>query len=284
MGTLSAEQRTEGERKPWKREQLELGLGASPEPSGAVPPARGARKSTGSPVATPAKKRSEAARGHPSASGLLLGLSGAEGRKGTPRGGSLTPWRIVVEPHADDAFLSLGGHLDAWRKAGDATIIVTVFSGTRKRSRDAQDYARAVDAAWYGLGLIEGLAGEAEIKERWKDWVARIQAWRNRGLVTIYLPLAIRHPEHKMVRNAIAYTRGESKSVVQFYLDQPYAATQSNGPEVVGLLEGKIIASYLKPHAKKYRHFTLFKDQAKFFHFNPPAKLVGNIELIVRAP
>jgi hypothetical protein len=68
---------------------------------------------------------------------------------------------------------------------------------------------------------------------------------------------------------------------VQYYLDQPYAIIQKNGELVTDLLAGREVVSYRKPGIRKYRHIPLFKDQAKFYHYNPPEKLVQTCELIV---
>ncbi len=42
-----------------------------------------------------------------------------------------------------------------------------------------------------------------------------------------------------------------------------------------------LVRSFLQPHARKYRHIPLFKDQSKFFHFNPAEKLKGNVEMLL---
>jgi hypothetical protein len=183
----------------------------------------------------------------------------------------------IVEPHADDAFLSLGGHIEAWRGHLDVRI-VTVYSGTRRRARDAEAYAHAVGAQWLGLGAIEKQGkGAAALR-------AAAKLLSDGGIVIV--PLGIRHPEHKEVRDAAEALLAADESLFcpQYYLDQPYAATQSNGLEVNQRLARASVVSYLRPRAKKYRHIKLFKDQAKFFHFNPAEKLQYNIELIVEIP
>jgi hypothetical protein len=96
--------------------------------------------------------------------------------------------------------------------------------------------------------------------------------------VKVVGPLGIKHPDHQAVASLL---RDLSSGKRLVYVDQPYAATQANDGEVNALLRGSRVVSYLKPHLRKYRHTPLFKDQAKFFYFNPPTKLAGNIELIV---
>lgn len=171
---------------------------------------------------------------------------------------------LVVEPHADDAFLSVGQHIEEWVKAGVAVTILTVFSGTRKRAEDAQKYAQAVGASWVGLGFVEGepTRGHPTIPFH----------------TQIVLPLGLTHPEHVAVRKAL------EEPGAWYYLDQPYAITQKNGELVTELMVGRPVVSYRKPGARKYRHIPLFKDQAKFYHYNPPEKLIQTCELIVGQP
>lgn len=172
---------------------------------------------------------------------------------------------IVIEPHADDAFLSLGGHIEEWTKAKRDVLIITVFSGTRKRSADAAAYAAAAGARWEGWGYVEG--------EPLPGTLPPLP-----GTSQVILPLALTHPEHRTVREAL------ERPGVWYYLDQPYAITQKNGPLITDLLRGKSVVSYRKPGVRKYRHCPLFKDQAKFYHYNPPEKLIQTCELIVENP
>ena len=173
-----------------------------------------------------------------------------------------SPDFVVVEPHADDAFLSVGAHIEEWTKAGKRVLIVTVFSGTRKRGSDARAYASATHADWEGWGYVEG--------EPLPSCLPTLPAQAR-----VVLPLGIAPPEHMTVRDAFA---GPG---VWYYLDQPYAIVQKNGPRVTDLLEGRPVVSYRKPGVRKYRHIPLFKDQAKFYHYNPAEKLIQTCELIV---
>lgn len=179
----------------------------------------------------------------------------------------------VVEPHADDAFLSLGGHIERWAKMGDEVVIVTVFSGTRKRAKDAAAYADAVRARWVGLGATEG----EDVTQRIYDWVT------SEGEHKYILPIAVAHSEHKEVRWAFEGSMTEySRSIVRYYLDQPYASKTTNADAVTEACMGMRLKSWLKPHARKYRHIPLFKDQAKFFHFNPAETLKHTVEMILK--
>lgn len=190
---------------------------------------------------------------------------------------------IVIEPHADDAFLSLGGHIEMWTKKtpGARVTIVTVYSGTRKRERDAAAYAEAVGAAWLGLG-----AEEPDVDGR--KAMRALAAWRydpppKGDTLDVYIPLAFANPEHAHVRTAVEGRLADlGLPPPLYYLDQPYASVQANGDDAQGTLFDTVVVSYLRPPARKYRHIPLFKDQAKFFHFNPAGKLQHNIELIVK--
>ncbi len=179
---------------------------------------------------------------------------------------------IVVEPHADDAFLSMGQHIEERTKANKLTTILTIFSGTRKRARDAEDYAKAVGAIWLGTGLVEAQPLD---EDRVMAQVTPLAL--DEGSLFV-VPLGLTHPEHIAVRDMFLR---KTTNCCAFYLDQPYAITQKNGALTTELMKGKRVLSYRHPGVRKYRHIPLFKDQAKFYHYNPAAKLVQTSELIV---
>lgn len=189
---------------------------------------------------------------------------------------------LVVEPHADDAFLSLGGHIEKWIKGGDEVTIATIYSGTRKRSRDALSYAEAVGAFWVGMEAVEG-------KTKLEDPIACSNACKALRCMllsstvepdVILLPVGIAHPEHVFVRNCME--GGWFDGQFHYYFDQPYSMVSTNREELLAKVRGARIESYLKPHLRKYRHIPLFRDQAKFFHFNPAESLVKTFEMTVR--
>jgi hypothetical protein len=176
---------------------------------------------------------------------------------------------VVVEPHADDAFLSMGQHIEDRVKAGKRTIIWTVFSATRKRAHDALAYAEAVGSEWMGTGAVEG-------QPLLDDHFPSAEFF---GKALIVVPLGIQHPEHVQVR--MACEKRYPPNQIAFYMDQPYAITQKHGEVVSELLRGKKVLSYRKPGIRKYRHIPLFSDQAKFYHYNPAEKLIQTCELVV---
>ena len=186
------------------------------------------------------------------------------------------PVKIIIEPHADDCMLSLGQHLEDWIKEGYRCIIVTVFSGTRKRAVDAQKYAEAVGAEWIGWEYVEGQEipwGHLRTKLQQLD--EHLQSFGFNS-INVYVPLSITHPEHKRVRDELElFSTG-------LYVDQPYAIIQKNSTVVTDLLRGTTVISYCHPGKRKYRHIPLFKDQSKFFYFNNEEKLLQTFEMIVR--
>lgn len=180
----------------------------------------------------------------------------------------------VIEPHADDAFLSVGGHIASWVKKGEAVTIVTVFSGTRKRGTDAALYAKTVGAQWVGLGFSENETRNAEFT------IPHTLPCQSGDFILV--PLGIGgHPEHYAVRDAVLEAYPAALVRVHFYVDQPYGSKIKNAEELRLATAGKTIASILKPGKAKWRHIPLFKDQAKFFFYNGIESLSNCFELIV---
>jgi len=182
--------------------------------------------------------------------------------------------QIVCETHADDAFLSMGQHLEDWHKQRIPTAIVTVFSGTRKRAVDAQKYADAVGAKWEGWGFVEGEPLPNDLSMYLQN--SKISLFPFSESVEWYINLALTHPEHKRVRELL------EPAAAGMYVDQPYAITQKNAPIVTELMKGRTVLSYKHPGKRKYRHIPLFKDQSKFFYFNNEEKLLQTFEMIVQ--
>jgi len=160
---------------------------------------------------------------------------------------------IVIEPHADDAYLSLDAHIRMWGKEGASVIIVTVEDDSR-RNTEAASYASSVGAEWapYASHFLFSLK-------------------KNNQLI---LPLGIQHPYHKLVREEF------DRIGAWYYMDQPYARIQKNSEEVTQLLSSLRCISYLQPGIRKCKGFEVFKSQAKFFHYNPMARLIGSPEML----
>jgi LmbE family N-acetylglucosaminyl deacetylase len=180
---------------------------------------------------------------------------------------------IVIETHADDAYLSLGAVLRDRRSTGEDVLLVTVYSGTRKRELDAMRYAHALGADWLGCGLVENDGG-AGLGSR--ELPADIAAFLREsfGEEAVW-PLGVGHPEHRGVASA-------APDAAARYLDQPYARRGRWRDEVSVLLRGRAVQDFRVTHATDYRHHALFKDQARFMYYNPPAALAGNAQVVVR--
>jgi len=172
---------------------------------------------------------------------------------------------MVIEPHADDAFLSLGGHIKRWIKWGDEVEIVTVY-GTPKRAAEAEAYAHSVGAShsWMGYeecGSMDGTPAIIASIPAKKDWA-------------IICPLGLRHAEHYAVTEACDYLRGESEIYdnppLFYYVDQPYAMQLKNQDELQEKSFGKKVISMYKPGGRKYDKKTvdIFKTQSLFFFYN----------------
>jgi hypothetical protein len=179
---------------------------------------------------------------------------------------------LVVEPHADDALLSLGGSLELWRKEGKRTGVLTVYSSTRRRGLEAFRYARAIGAEHFEGGYTEDEGGleerDVEIPELDLEEISEL------GWDEAIWPLSICHPEHRAV--AINAPAGSL-----LYVDQPYETIQKNGPELRRRIVGRRVEWWLRPHKRKWRHIPIFKDQARFFYFNNAEKLSRSVEVVV---
>jgi len=153
-------------------------------------------------------------------------------------------------------------------------LIVTVYSNTRKRALDAQNYARTVNASWFGLGFDEDHREKLNAKAFWKkmDEAKKIHKFKIRDII---FPLGLQNPDHYHVADFAAQAHSR-------YLDSPYHAKQKNYEEVNEKMAGRKVVSFMKPHARKWRHIPLFKDQSKFFFYNTKEGLQQCIELILK--
>lgn len=179
---------------------------------------------------------------------------------------------VIVEPHVDDAFLSLGWHLEKLLEGHEKTII-TVYSDP-KRDKEAEEYAKSVGATSISLGLQESAMDSKgpikiipELKELLKDYLV--------DSTQIIGPLGLQHPDH--IKVAIT-CRGFG---CQRYLDTPYLTKLKLASSLQEKCDGCEIVSIAFPSKTKWRKKTIFKSQAKFFHFNPLEDFAPP-ELIIR--
>lgn len=189
---------------------------------------------------------------------------------------------VLVEPHADDIYLSCHQHAVDWVKEGKVVVIVTVFSGTRKRARDGTSYADAIGATWIGLGFDE--FAEPDIRNAYLNTPfdclpGNLSLIYEASEVQVVSPLGIQNPDHQAVREWLK----ASNDQLRYYAEIPYYTKLKNQEEVNGLIVGKVIDSIKKPKHTKAdeKYWKCFKDQAKFFHFNPPESYKDIPELLV---
>lgn len=170
----------------------------------------------------------------------------------------------VIEPHADDAFLSLGGHIKRWIEVHKRPVTICTIFSTEKRAREGREYADSIGAEYLWLGAIESGNMDTEVSMSSFQMPTIPNSWDE----IVCVPLGLRHQEHYVVRRAadILY-KGRQ---VWYYVDQPYALQQKNQDELWRESRGKTVVSIRKPRATKYNEKTIkiFKSQSKFFYFN----------------
>lgn len=191
------------------------------------------------------------------------------------------PGRIlVVEPHSDDAWLSLGGHIEQWVKEKRRVHIVTVYGEPEPhgaRWMEAAKYARTVGAEWTGLGYWEsniGIGGKGSLVIMQPDQWDLVEDMVTRSHWQAVFPLGLRHPEH------LAVAKHADRFGAWRYLEQPYAAKCLNSAEVTDRLQGRCVVSYLRPKKSKLRHADLFATQRRFW-FQEADNMINAPEIIV---
>ena len=177
--------------------------------------------------------------------------------------------RVVVEPHADDAYLSLHNHIKTWISEGDKVVILTVCSGTRKRKADAQAYADSVKATSIGLGFEEGFSGPLLIKQA-------LPVMFEPEEVHWYIPLGLQNPDHIAVRNACDLQLDTLEYFVSYYAEIPYYTKKKNRQDFLNGVQNMSMNSIEALSGRKAdeKYWRCFKDQSKFFYFNKPEDFV----------
>lgn len=183
---------------------------------------------------------------------------------------------LIVEPHCDDAFLSLGWHIKKLWKDHDITIL-TVY-GDKKRDAEAVEYARSVGAKSVCLSLPENKM-LSEAKTKLIGPLTGILKVYAKDFILVY-PIGIQHPDHR----SVAYTcfKSETRRSKLVYLDCPYASKIKNTEEINQLTEGLPLYSIATPHSSKWNSIPVFKSQAKFFHFNDSLRTSKIPEIILQ--
>lgn len=179
----------------------------------------------------------------------------------------------VIEPHVDDAFLSLHAHIQNWVASGETVGIYTVFSNAR-RQMEGEQYASKVKAQYASLGCEEGMNGlEGATK------VIPLSKWDTpfRKRDQLVFPIGLQHPDHKTIGDM-------APKGCWRYLDVPYVAKQKLGEYVNRSIEGMTIVSIRFASKRKWRHIEIFKSQAKFYYYNPPETMSKIPEIVLENP
>jgi len=169
---------------------------------------------------------------------------------------------LIVEPHADDAYLSLHEHILRWRLGGYAITILTVQSAVENRAEEAKAYAGAVGVEWAGLGYDYGaLPDEIDLSPY--------------DPTLIVGPFGIQHPDHIRIREILHPDL--------LYFDIPYYRKQKNQAALNEQFTNLELHSLYTPSPSKRhkKYWGCFTSQNKFFYFNPPRELARIPEILV---
>jgi len=182
---------------------------------------------------------------------------------------------FVIEPHSDDAFLSLGWSMRTWVRQGRRVEILTVHSVEEDRRTEAKAFADAIGAGWRGLDVpcatvaditagkpLDPLPDPLLPDDALDPAACRI--W----------PLGLLHVEHQ----AVAARAGSDLR----YVDIPYMLDVDHQDEVASRLTGRTIAWWLRPPPEKWDDSALFPSQALLFKYYPIPGLVCVPEIVVR--
>lgn len=168
----------------------------------------------------------------------------------------------IIEPHPDDAYLSLGWHIEKlWKEK--KIVIHTVYSD-EKRTKEAEAYAAAVGATSNVIGLEESKMLSDYRKVEIPELVTLLKSLKNE---TVIAPLGIQHPDHLNVARICKDNRyGYS---LQLYVDTPYQCKQKNLDSLAERVSGRSLRSICFPPKAKWKHNSIYKSQGMFFHYNP---------------
>lgn len=184
--------------------------------------------------------------------------------------------RWVIEPHADDAFLSLHQHMTkVWT---EPVCIVTVYCDNR-RAKESAKYAEAIGVEHLPLYCVEG----GSMKDNAGELTPLRKAIDNRTIDpakgTIVAPIGIQHPEHIAVARLVRQWLPISH---ERYLEIPYYTKQKLSQEMQSKVEHKQVVSMVWASNRKWKYIDIFKSQSKFFYFNPPGTL-PRLEIVLRS-
>ena len=134
----------------------------------------------------------------------------------------------------------------------------------------------AIGADWLGLGLVEAgtsnVEGVAALPGGVRDDLVALLGSNG---VTMLGPLGLGHPEHRAVAETLP-------PEARRYVDLPIASRRRVQPELLAKTEGRRVVAIRVASARDFGEHGLFKDQARFMCFNPPAKLSRLPQVILR--
>lgn len=184
----------------------------------------------------------------------------------------------LVEPHADDVFLSLHAHITGPWKSRPLTIVTVYAEPDRKK--EAEEYASSVGCHHVCLSLPE-VGGITNQTERycppWEEWGSYGMPEVRRGDVLVF-PVGLQHPDHLALAGIVPDIVG---CTIWRYLDCPYYAKLKLREEVATKCSSLTVLSLMWARKDKWKKVQIFKSQGKYFYYNPPESL-PLMELVLR--
>jgi LmbE family N-acetylglucosaminyl deacetylase len=175
----------------------------------------------------------------------------------------------IIEPHPDDAFMSLHAHITTLWKNHPKTIVTV--TGVEERTKEATSYARAVGCNHASLGFPDS------------DWleVDNIPPFGSWGIRPgpedlLVFPLGIRHPDHRRV----AEVSMQFANKALHYLDAYYVQGEMNEELCTKLLNRRVVSALWAGESKRY-YLSRFPSQAIRFMLAQP-NYPPRFELVVQ--
>lgn len=159
----------------------------------------------------------------------------------------------IIEPHPDDAFMSLHAHITGPWKTFDKTIVTVTCPP--ERAGEAASYALSVGCKHLALGFEDGNWGPSKIPQ--------FSEWNLKTSLSDFLifPLGLRHPDHVKVN-------AESPVGSLFYLDVYYVQYETN-PELEKLSSKRVVSALWATESKRH-YLSRFPSQAIRFVLAQP--------------
>lgn len=187
---------------------------------------------------------------------------------------------LIIEPHSDDAYLSLHNFIRNRTYKHHTVRVLTIFSNT-KRAREGAEYCEQFGVRYTWAGLEEtncGLTNTDEnlipqlkdvVKEYLEEKAHRLFKKKRR----ILCPIGLQHPEHIAVSDAVcSFIKPD-----YFYAEIPYYSKRKLKEEfessVIGLTNDGYSLLDSEQDPLKHGYSKYFKSQSLFFYYNKPWEL-----------